>query len=298
MHSRARHYAILAAAVQLLALSCQLLSPTMAFAVRHVADDAIVLQGDLFWSFIAYSMIALGAIGLLAIATVPPDTDASDGSLEEADWVSESFDRLIAEDPHFGEDAFHDRMRYMFSTVHKAWSERNLKSARSLLSEQQYRNLVSRAARNTQRGRIDRIERVSVDHIAPVCVWRKKHHYYAKLMINAHAMRCAIDERTGELINPQVYGDGVTATPFHEFWIVRRKVLSRVQRSHRVRKCPNCGAPLGGEDFLVCHYCGTWTNPKEAGWFVHSMQPPPGSPQPLDSHPVGVASATSTTRSA
>ena len=82
-----------------------------------------------------------------------------------------------------------------------------------------------------------------------------------------------IDERTGQIVNPGVLGDGNTVKTFDEYWTLVRKVgagpsPTRPSRSAELRRSGH------RRQLLKCAYCGTMMNDPALDWVLLRIEQP------------------------
>jgi hypothetical protein len=184
------------------------------------------------------------------------------------------FDQLKANDPNFSEQAFLGRVNEMFLAIQKAWEARNMEPARRFLAEQQFQVLADGVGEYVRNGQINKLDSIHIDHVEPVSVTREGDSDYVKVMITASVIDYTVDERTGELVNPGVLGDGKTVKTFDEYWTLTRKVGAQTKADATIKKCPNCGGPVTDGNYVKCAYCGTMMNDPALDWVLLRIEQP------------------------
>jgi len=184
------------------------------------------------------------------------------------------FDQLKADDPNFSEQAFYGRVNEMFLAIQKAWEARNMEPARRFLSEQQFQVLADGVGEYVRNGQINKLDSIHIDHVQPVSVTREGDSDYVKVMITATVIDYTIDERTGQIVNPSVLGDGKTPKTFDEYWTLERKVGAQTKSDATIKKCPNCGGPVTDGNYVKCAYCGTMMNDPALDWVLLRIEQP------------------------
>jgi predicted lipid-binding transport protein (Tim44 family) len=184
------------------------------------------------------------------------------------------FDQLKAEDPNFSEQAFYGRVNEMFLAIQKAWEARNMEPARRFLAEQQFTVLADGVGEYVRNGQINKLDSIHIDHVVPVSVTREGDSDYVKVMITATVIDYTIDERTGQIVNPGVLGDGKTPKTFDEYWTLVRKVGAQTKSDATIKKCPNCGGPVTDGNYVKCAYCGTMMNDPALDWVLLRIEQP------------------------
>ena len=185
-----------------------------------------------------------------------------------------SFDQLKADDPNFSEQAFYGRVNEMFLAIQKAWEARNMEPARRFLSQEQFQVLADGVGEYVRNGQINKLDSIHIDHVQPVSVTREGGSDYVKVMITASVIDYTVDERTGQLVNPGLLGDGKTLKTFDEYWTLVRKVGAQSKTDATITKCPNCGGPVTDGNYVKCAYCGTMMNDPALDWVLLRIEQP------------------------
>ena len=185
-----------------------------------------------------------------------------------------AFDELRANDPNFSEQAFYGRVNEMFLAIQKAWEARNMEPARRFLAEQQFQVLADGIGEYVRNGQINKLDSIHIDHVDPVSVSREGDSDYVKVMITATVIDYTVDERTGQIVNPGVLGDGKTPKTFDEYWTLVRKVGAQTKSDATIKKCPNCGGPVTDGNYVKCAYCGTMMNDPALDWVLLRIEQP------------------------
>ena len=184
------------------------------------------------------------------------------------------FEQLKADDPNFSEQAFYGRVNEMFLAVQKAWEARDMEPARRFLSEQQFQVLADGVGEYVRNGQINKLDSIHIDRIQPVSVTREGDSDYVKTLITATVIDYTVDERTGQIVNPGVLGDGKTPKTFDEYWTLVRKIGAQTKADATIAKCPNCGGPVTDGNYVRCAYCGTMMNDPALDWVLLRIEQP------------------------
>jgi predicted lipid-binding transport protein (Tim44 family) len=203
------------------------------------------------------------------------DMPPSDGSaMPQAPVGPQGFDALKANDPNFSEQEFYGRVNEMFLAVQKAWEARNMEPARRFLSEQQFQVLADGVGEYVRNGQINKLDSIHIDKIEPVSISREGESDYVKVLLTATVIDYTIDERTQQIVNPGVLGDGKTPKTFQEYWTLVRRVGAQTKADASIKKCPNCGAPVTDGNYVKCAYCGTMMNDPALDWVLLRIEQP------------------------
>ena len=149
-----------------------------------------------------------------------------------------------------------------------------MEPARRFLSEQQFQVLADGVGEYVRNGQINKLDSIHIDKIEPVSVSREGESDYVKTLITATVIDYTIDERTQQIVNPGVLGDGKTPKTFQEYWTLVRRVGAQTKADASIRKCPNCGAPVTDGNYVKCAYCGTMMNDPALDWVLLRIEQP------------------------
>jgi hypothetical protein len=179
-----------------------------------------------------------------------------------------NFDALRADDPNFSEQAFYGRVNEMFLAIQKAWEARSMEPARRFLSQEQFQVLADGVGEYVRNGQINKLDSIHVDRVEPTKVMREGGSDYVTTLITASVIDYTVDERTGQLVNPGVLGDGKTVKTFQEYWTLVRRQGAQTKADATIKKCPNCGAPVTDGNYVKCAYCGSMMNDPALDWVL------------------------------
>jgi predicted lipid-binding transport protein (Tim44 family) len=202
-----------------------------------------------------------------------PGPDLSGGAPYEPQ-APVTFDQIKADDPNFSEQGFYGRVNEMFLAIQKAWEARNMEPARRFLSEEQFQVLADGVGEYVRNGQINKLDSIHIDHLEPMSITREGDKDYIKVDITASVIDYTIDERTQQLVNPGLLGDGKTLKTFDEYWTLVRNVGSQTKADATVKKCPNCGGPVSDGNYVKCAYCGMMMNDPALDWVLLRIEQP------------------------
>ena len=184
------------------------------------------------------------------------------------------FSQIKADDPDFSEQAFYGRVNEMFLAIQKAWEARNMDPARRFLADEQFQVLADGVGEYVRNGQINKLDSIHIDHVTPVSVTREGQTDYVKTLITASVIDYTVDERTGQIVNPSVLGDGKTVKTFDEYWTLERRVGAKTKADATIKKCPNCGGPVTDGNYVKCAYCGMMMNDPALDWVLLRIEQP------------------------
>lgn len=195
--------------------------------------------------------------------TGPPASKPVRGPLEPV-----NFDSIKASDPDFSEQSFYGRVTEMFMEVQQSWQNRDMGPARRFLSPGQFEVLNNGVEELMRAGRINMLEGLHINRIEPVSVTSEGGSDHIKVLVTATVTDHTIDERTRQVVDPEILGDGKTPKSFQEYWILERKVGAHTKADATIKKCPNCGGPVTDGNYVKCAYCGTQMNDPALDWVL------------------------------
>ena len=224
---------------------------------------------------VAFAVIqALKKKGVIPDNLDPDAMAAMFEGMQSTPAAAASFDALKASDPNFSEQLFYGRVNEMFLAIQKAWEARNMEPARRFLSQAQFDVLAGGIGEYVRNGQINKLDSIHIDKISPASVTREGDSDYVKVMITATVIDYTIDERSGQILNPGVLGDGKTPKTFDEYWTLVRKVGAATKSDATIHKCPNCGGPVTDGNYVKCAYCGTMMNDPALDWVLLRIEQP------------------------
>lgn len=200
-------------------------------------------------------------------------TEPDQEMVEAPDLGGDPFAEIKAADPAFNEQMFYGRVNEMFVAIQYAWMARNLEPVRRFLSDQQFSVLNNSVqADYVAKGQINKLDNIHVDNMQPVEVTKVGDYDSVKMLVTATCIDYTVDERTGELVNPDELGDGKTPRTFQEYWTFMRKSGAQSKVDGTIQKCPNCGAPVTDGNYVKCAYCGVQMNDPTLDWVLMRIE--------------------------
>lgn len=143
--------------------------------------------------------------------------------------------RIREHDPHFDVGEFLKHVGEMFFAFHRAEDNGDLSAARRFIDEESWAQLNEAVAKAGRRADGPRSFRIKA--IRPMTAT----HEFGLDTIRV-------------LINAQITNDD--DPPICEYWELVRKEDALTQPGLDLFHCPNCGAPIDGDDPTRCAYCG------------------------------------------
>ncbi len=121
-------------------------------------------------------------------------------------------------EPSFDEGRFKDNVMDMFFRIQAAWMNRDLSSAKSLLTDEM-RNIFQEdidAMRRTKQ--INRLENIAVRNVEITEAWQESGQDYITALIYANILDYTIDESDGSVVK----GSKTEPVKFEEYWTFTR----------------------------------------------------------------------------
>jgi hypothetical protein len=159
------------------------------------------------------------------------------------------FECIAQDDAEFDVDAFYGRVAEMFLAVHAAMDARDVSKVSHFLSPDALRSINMR------------ILGVSAEPPAG----------------NLSLSRCkalAVRREGGQhIVHIRIVAERAQGGILSEYWTLVRDVGARSKAGASIMRCPNCGAPIDGEDRLRCSYCDQQLCDPALDWIVDEIRP-------------------------
>lgn len=171
--------------------------------------------------------------------------------------------QIRARDPGYDEKIFLGRADAAFLAIQEAWSNQDMKKARSFVSDGVHERFSRQIADYQQRGIRNRMGGVKVLETEAAGYSSGVHFDAVYVAIKASAVDEMVSLADGKVISggPDV---------FSEIWtFLRRPGAKTLKRPGLLEGfCPSCGAPLKITDAAQCGACKSWVNSGEYDWVL------------------------------
>jgi predicted lipid-binding transport protein (Tim44 family) len=127
---------------------------------------------------------------------------------------------IKAMDPAFNEKAFKDLAEDMFFKIQGAWTRRDLKGIRSLLTPAMYEVFKEQVDRLIADQEINRLENIAVREVEIIEAGQDRGEEYVTVRFYANLLDYTIQEKTGQI----VAGSSSDPVKFVEYWTFTRNV--------------------------------------------------------------------------
>ena len=121
-------------------------------------------------------------------------------------------------DPSFDESRFKDNVMDMFFKIQAAWMNRDLSSAKSLLTDEMRNIFQEDIDAMLSSKKINRLENIAVRNVEISEAWQDAGQDYITTLIYANILDYTIDEQDGTVVN----GSKTDPTKFEEYWTFTR----------------------------------------------------------------------------
>ncbi|MDI9570625.1 MAG: Tim44 domain-containing protein [Pseudomonadota bacterium] len=122
-------------------------------------------------------------------------------------------------DPQFDEAAFRELCTDNFFNIQGAWANRDMASARSLLTDEMFRILQGEADQMRRDGKINKLENIAVRGVEIAEAWQEEGRDYITVRFLANLLDYTVSER-GDLLG----GSKTDPVKFEEYWTFVRPV--------------------------------------------------------------------------
>jgi predicted lipid-binding transport protein (Tim44 family) len=127
---------------------------------------------------------------------------------------------IKAMDPTFDEKAFKDQAEDMFFKIQGAWTRRDLKGIRSLLTPSMHEVFKEQVDRLIADQEINRLENIAVREVEIVEAGQERGEEYVSVRFYANLLDYTVQEKTGQI----VAGSSSDPVKFVEYWTFTRNV--------------------------------------------------------------------------
>jgi predicted lipid-binding transport protein (Tim44 family) len=153
--------------------------------------------------------------------SIAPASEAgrSDASAADED-LARGLEHIRGMDPGFDPAGFLAIAKDLFVRLQIGWSSGDLAAVRAHLTDEMAVALGGDLARLRERGRRNRVERVTVDSVALTEAWQEYGRDLVTAEIRAAGIDCVVDETTDQVVE----GNATEPVRFVEYWTFVRPV--------------------------------------------------------------------------
>jgi predicted lipid-binding transport protein (Tim44 family) len=181
--------------------------------------------------------------------------------------LADDWGALAAADPAVTDPAIAERTSEIFSSLHSAWSEQDLRTVRPYVSDTLLQYLQYWVDAYRGQGLRNAVERARITRLETAKVIRDLHYDAVTLRVFASGFEVTTDAATGKL----VAGSRRRERAYSEYWTLIRGAEVR-GRHARAQVCPGCGAALAITMAGTCEYCGVHVTAGEFDWVLSRIE--------------------------
>jgi predicted lipid-binding transport protein (Tim44 family) len=152
-------------------------------------------------------------------AQYSPVVDRVQATAEDQD-LEQGLANIRQFDPSFDEAAFQEWCIDVFFKIQAGWANRDMSSARNLLTEELYQLLQQDADRLKAEKKINRLENIAVRSVDLTEAWQESGADYLTVRMYASLLDYNVDESTGQVLD----GSKTDPVKFEEYWTFSRPV--------------------------------------------------------------------------
>jgi hypothetical protein len=158
------------------------------------------------------------------------------------------FDAIKNADPNFTIEAFKERVAEMFLALHSAAIAGDLAPTQRFVDPQLYRRFTAQVDQERAVGALPTV--TSVRDLRPVM---------------------ARHDDGLDLVRSEIVADRADGGTVVEYWELVRRRGTTSKPEMTIYRCPNCGAPIDGDDPARCAYCDTRLADPAFDWVVRRI---------------------------
>jgi hypothetical protein len=140
------------------------------------------------------------------------------GNTNDSNNRESDLSNIKMSDPSFDENHFNDNVMDMFFKIQAAWMNRDLSSAKSLLTDEMRNIFQDDIDVMLDSKKINRLENIAVRKVEISEAWQESGQDYITTLIYANILDYTIDEQSGDVVS----GSKTDPTKFEEFWTFTR----------------------------------------------------------------------------
>jgi predicted lipid-binding transport protein (Tim44 family) len=162
-----------------------------------------------------------GNVNLPPQAQYPPVYDLPQGAAAGGDQdLERGLANIRQYDPNFDEAKFQEWCTDNFFNIQGAWANRDMATARKLLTDEMYRILQADAEALKAQKKINRLENIAVRSVDITEAWQESGSDFVTVRIYANLLDYNVDETTGQVVE----GSKTEPVKFEEYWTYTRSV--------------------------------------------------------------------------
>jgi predicted lipid-binding transport protein (Tim44 family) len=165
----------------------------------------------------------------------PPLYDQPQGALTGGDQdLERGLANIRQYDPYFDAAKFQEWGTDTFFAIQGAWANRDMTTARSLLTDEMFRILQADAEALKAQKKINRLENIAVRSVDITEAWQESGSDFLTVRIYANLLDYNIDETTGQVVE----GSKTEPMKFEEYWTFTRAVGANAWQLSAINQAP------------------------------------------------------------
>jgi predicted lipid-binding transport protein (Tim44 family) len=149
-----------------------------------------------------------------------------------ADDLQQGISHVRQMDAGFDEKVFTDACMDVFFQIQGAWANRDLATAKNVLTDEMYGILSEDARRLKSEKKINRLDNIAVRSVDISEVWQESGQDYITVRFQANLLDYTIDESTKEVLS----GSRTEPVKFEEYWTFTRPVGKNAWRLSAIQQ--------------------------------------------------------------
>jgi predicted lipid-binding transport protein (Tim44 family) len=162
-----------------------------------------------------------GTVELPPQPQYPPVSPQPQGVASETDPdLERGLANIRQFDPAFDQASFQDMVMDTFFKIQGAWTNRDMSSVKSLLTEEMFRIFQQEADQLKAQKMINRLENIAVRSVDITEAWQESGSDFISARVYANLLDYNVDETTGQVVE----GSKTDPVKFEEYWTFTRPV--------------------------------------------------------------------------
>lgn len=154
---------------------------------------------------------------------------------QQGDWdLEQGLGYIRQQDPYFDAAKFQDQVLDIFFKIQGAWANRDLSTARNLLTGEMYQLMQKDVDELKARKEINRLENIAVRSVDVTEAWQESGQDFITTRVYANLLDYHVDEMSGQV----VAGSKTDPVKFEEYWTFTRPVGNNPWQLSAIQQAP------------------------------------------------------------
>lgn len=227
-----------------------------------------VNRGDFAWTVTQATQLEVEDRKPLAVGGDAPEVGTDDPTRRHP-MFGQRLRTFKARYPDWSQEAFLNRVAYIFLQLQQAWSSQQFELARPFETEslfQTHRYWIEGYQRD---GLVNQLSDIKVEKMELSNVDTDAFFDAITVRVFASMIDVTLDKSSGKLLS----GNPKKPRRFSEYWTLIRKVGFKGKESGNPASCPSCGAPLDNVNQAgSCEYCGAKLTLGDFDWTLAQIE--------------------------